>query len=179
MVFWKENGAFILSMAILSVALTGAMSFYRSWDKGVNETQTAQIMQMVESSEFPENVYAAVTADDLKLRKKLKAFPVLQAAAKYRENGADDKAAALYKSIVDGKGYTSEYVDLALVLWAQVGGAPEIVTPKLKALSQNEKSPWQILALIEYAQVLAKQNQKDAAISVSYTHLTLPTILLV
>ncbi len=172
MAFWKDNGSFIIGMVLLTIFLTGALSFYRTWDKNARETQTAAIIEMVDAPTFPDNVRDAVLTGELNLRKTLKALPVLQAIGKYRAEGNTDAALSLLKPLSADKKITDEHRDLSYILWAQTSAdAPAAAPPEdiktimagLKTVADNTKSPWYTLANFEYGVALNAQGDHDGA----------------
>lgn len=166
MAFWKENGSFILSMVLLTIVLTGAMSAYRTWDRHTREAQTAQVLGMVEAPDFPANIQTAFTSGELKLRKDLKALSVLQAVNALLQEDKTADAATLLSALAEDKSIRGEYRDLATVLWAQVNTdekARESIEAALSKVAEDSKSPWQAMANYQYGIVLAgKENYKEA-----------------
>lgn len=172
---WKEYGSTIIASLVLLVFSTALVTAYRSWDAGRDATETARLMEALDSDNPIQNIQNII--EDT--RKGHSALGLMAAAGLLVEDGKKTEAAALYKQAADKRSTPKDLRDLARILYMQ--NAEEKSINILKPLLSNKKSPWVWHARIEAAVISAHQEQ-DYEQALTYlapfeTAITLPLSL--
>lgn len=89
---WHEYKKSIFIGIALAIALTGLISFYRSWDTGVKTEQTAALLALYADEKFPENAAEAASH----FRSGHKGLALLKAAGQFVREKKLNQAQELY-----------------------------------------------------------------------------------
>jgi hypothetical protein len=153
---WQDYGKYFITFIVSVIAFTAIISAHGSWNNAVQKKQTEQLLQTLESADFPENV----SVENTNLRPNLEAILFLQAAQRYYENGEIETAQNLYQAAIDSKAeYYSDMARLALSKITTGSSPEETLTPILK----KKNNIWQPHALIQLALYKANNEQNYAA----------------
>lgn len=141
--FWDENAPYIVAFIVLTIGLTGGISFYKDWDKTQKQAQTSFYLETSEAEKFPENINPGTlkASDDISTLLKFRAADALI------EKEQPDQAIALYQSIISN-GAKRDFQDLARLALIRLD-ATQDKTALIEAI--NEDSPYFYPALIELA----------------------------
>lgn len=159
--FWQENGSAIIGGAILAVVFTGVLAFWRHYDAGQNEQNTAVLLQSLRSGDVAQ---ISKAADDL--RKPHAAMAKLTAAAALLEQGRTDEAVALYRDIRETSRLDKTWRELAAVFEASqtLETAEPADLHKMLESASGKKSTWRFSALELDALVYAREGKNDSAV---------------
>ncbi len=165
--FWHDHKLKIISLLIAIVIATGVISGYDHWNTQQNIKSTNTMLAFMEDETFPQNVTAETSLD---MRPGVKALLLLNAAGAYEEKDNTAQSIALYEKIIAEKSTPPALRDLAIISKVRLQSTeenPDIVTLQsaLKPLTDNEKSAYRPLALIESAALSAKLSEYDSAIA--------------
>ena len=155
-----ENKYYIIGFIVGTILLTGIISGYRSWDNGVKEKQTAQLIAMQEAENYPENIIAQ---DDLNLRSGLRGIALLQGATAALDKDQNENARALYERAINDKGIPKDLRNIAVLISARLTlqENEDIDAAKAKALAEQletvgqSKTIWSAHAKIDAAAIYA------------------------
>lgn len=167
---WDEYKNTIIAAIAVLLLSAGLTSAYHSWNKSANETETARLLQAIDSSKSAENLDTLI-GDTRKNQSALAAFSAANLAL---EEGDKEKAATLYSLIVENRSTPRNLRDLARIYYIQNAEKPELNV--LKPLLSDEKSPWIWHARIEAATLAATEGKYDQAITYLKEFQTVTTI---
>lgn len=114
--FWKENGPFIIAFIVLTILLTGALSAYRAWDTSVKTKQTATMIELMNTSNYPGNIIDT----KLNLRSDLRGITLMGAAGTFMAQNKPEDAYTLYTRVAEDKKITDDFRHLALLITARM-----------------------------------------------------------
>jgi hypothetical protein len=163
--FWQKNGALIITFIVLTIALTGAISVYKSWDYSVRTSQTDEMLATLDAPDFPNNI----NENSFELRPGLKAIGLLTSAGALAEEGKKNDALKLYKQVSDDKSLPADFRELGTLMstrleYQATESNPQALTKKLLSIAENKNSPWQHLAYIDLAVLSAhRENNYEQA----------------
>lgn len=155
---WKDYGGYLIAFIIATIIMTGIISGYKSWNLRVQEEQTATLMTLQASADYPQNI---LVAENLDLRPGLRGIALISAAGKLIDLDRSEDAKALY-----GRAAADEKIpnDLrALAVLMQIRLSDDAQTPEeaekhlaqLASIWNDKKSPWAAHARIEAAIITA------------------------
>lgn len=156
--FWKENGNLIIAFVLLTILGTAAFSGYKSWNNSVKEKQTSELIAILDSPEFPDNVNQEQISE---LRPSLRAVANLTAAHSYQAGNDSEKALEMYKLIAADTGINNDLRHMAVVMEARLDESKS-VDEKLDDLSSvysDANSPWRYHAYMDAAILQAHDKQ--------------------
>jgi len=165
--FWNKHGSMIIAIFVGTVLLTAAISGYKAWDKSARQAGTNQLLTLMESSDFPQNLQSS----ELNIRPNLKALGYLNGANAYLRQDNQVEALALYEKIISEGSVTNEIRELAILMATRIelanGDLPvSDIIDSYKSVADNEESPWRHQAKVELASVYAgKANNYVEAIT--------------
>jgi hypothetical protein len=167
---WTEYKFYIIAFIVGTIVLTGLISTYRSWDEGVKQKQTAQVIAMQTAKDYPENV---LKAEKLELRTGLKAVMLLDAAGAFMGKKDIVKALQLYERVSADTSLSTDFRDLGTLMGVRIKendktGKAEELLGALEPIYNNAGSPWAAHARLEAAVIEANLNTDFAA---ARTHL--------
>ncbi|MCB9981201.1 MAG: hypothetical protein H6860_02245 [Rhodospirillales bacterium] len=168
--FWSENKAYIIGVILGTILLTGLISGYRSWNSSVKEKQTAALIAMQESPEYPGNI---LNAEELPMRAGLRGIALLQAAGTFLDQDKTEDALTLYQRVSQDKELPGELQDLGTLMSVRLqidrgDQDGQSLLDQLIPLVSNLQSPWVHHARIEAALITA---DKLGDYSTALTHL--------
>ena len=158
---WKEYGSTIIAALVVLVVSTALMTAYRSWDAKRDATETARLMEALDSDSPAQNIQKVIE----NTRKSHQALGLMAAAGLLIEEGEKTQAAGLYKQAATSRRTPRDLRDLARILYLQNVREKDINI--LKPLLGNKKSPWIWHARIEAAVISAHQDN-DYARALAY-----------
>ncbi len=162
--FWKQNALWIIAFVVLTIVGTAAYSGYTSWNNGVKERQTAQLLAMFDEPDFPQGLEAAAK----NFRAGLRGIALLGAAQHQMDAGKSESALEFYNLAANDSAIPDEFRDMGTLMSAKIDGAltPDQKQEKLETIYNNAASPWQYHAWLEAALIEAhdKGNYSDARI---------------
>ncbi|MCB1721572.1 MAG: hypothetical protein KDI11_07450, partial [Alphaproteobacteria bacterium] len=155
--FWSENKAYIIGVILGTILLTGLISGYRSWNSSVKEKQTAALIAMQESPEYPGNI---LNAEELPMRAGLRGIALLQAAGTFLDQDKTEDALTLYQRVSQDKELPGELQDLGTLMSVRLqidrgDQDGQSLLDQLIPLVSNLQSPWVHHARIEAALITA------------------------
>ncbi len=119
--FWHENKTFIITFIVLTIALTGVFSGYRAWDHKVETEQTAALIQLMESSDYPANMLEA----DLDFRAPLRGIALMGAAGSLMTQDKQEDAYKLYQRAAQDKQIPDDLRHLAVLTTVRIDANKE------------------------------------------------------
>lgn len=148
---WKEHSAIILTLIIGTIVLTGALSVYKSWNASVQAEQTAALIALQESSDYPQNI---LETEKLKMRASLRGITLLGAANTFLKQDKRSEALALYQRAANDNAIPGDFQDLANIMVVRLSiddknANADALLSKLKPIWGNPKNPWGPHARIE------------------------------
>ena len=160
--FWHENKNFIIAFVVLTIVATAAMSGYRSWDARTKTKQTAELIALQESTDYPGNIIES----DLEFRPSIRGIALLSAAGTAMQRDNKEDAQKLYARLAQDSKIPDEFRHLGILMDVRLK-TEEADTPKdelLKALEPvlNNKSAWKSHAQIDAALLNADQNPQES-----------------
>lgn len=171
---WKEYGPYVIGGVVLAVLLTGAISGWRNYNDRVNQAQTAQFIEAIES----EDPAAALEKAADGMRAGHRALAWMSEAGALLQAGREDEARAVYRKAAADESLPPLLHDLAVLMsvrmeWAKSADAGEkpdaqAYLQKLQPLIQNGNSPWTWHARVQAA-IIAAQGMEDYMLA--HTHL--------
>lgn len=150
---WKKYGRYMIGFVVAIILFTALSSIHKAWDTSISTKQTNQVLDLIESADFPENI----NPDDLKLRQSLKSMVLLQAAAHHLENGDKETAKTFYSDVAEQSGGQSYYKSLALLMLSRLS-TDENPHDILKPIIKQKNNIWRPHALLEVALYEATTN---------------------
>lgn len=164
MKFWQEHGTTVLLFVIMTIIATAGLSGFRHWNAQVKTRQTAIVMNLVNSPDFPENIQQ----ETLDLRGGLKGIVLLNAADAYYEKGDMQAAGALYQRISNDKALPDDLRHLGMLMRVRLGAADESGNTDeeehlLREIWGNAASPWRYHARLQAAVLQAHNHQNYQA----------------
>lgn len=163
---WAENKLYIIGFIVGTIVLTGVFSTYKSWDEGVREKQTAQVIALQSAADYPENI---LKTEKLDLRPGLRAITLLSAAGKFMSQKEAANALTLYERAANDNALPSEFSELATLMVVRLkeneenANADELLST-LKTIYKNDNNPYAAHAKLEAAVIQANLNKDyDAA----------------
>ncbi len=159
--FWKKYGTLIIAAIVILIVGTATISGYRTWDKNVKETQTAQVFALLDAPSFPSNVLGA----PLDLRGSLKAIVLLRAGEAFSRQGDTQNAIAVFERAGQDNSIEQDLRQLSLLQALRLKAAQEgadyaAIMTSLEPITNDESSPWQSFALLDAA-IVASSGLKD------------------
>lgn len=159
--FFKEHGKTVLAFIVLTVVLTGAISFYKHWNKAQQEKGTAALTALLDEASFPENITAETALD---MRGGLRGVALLTAGSAYLDQDKAAEALPLYKRAADDKGIPADLRDLATIMMVRLDeGADEDAIARLQPIIKDKNNPWRYQAALEAATLHANALNDYAA----------------
>lgn len=164
---WEEYGIYLIIFVVATILLTGALSMYKSWDRGVEEQQTADIIALQAASDYPANVLALENPD---FRPGLRAILYLNAAGMLVQDGKREDALTLYQRLSEDKAVDAEFRDLGTLMSVRLQQDDEAISAedllgKLEPIYSAKNALWGPHARLEAAVIEAHKNADlDAAI---------------
>jgi hypothetical protein len=150
---WHTYKHYLISFIVGVVLLTAIMSGYKHWDTTTRTAQTTQMMDLIESADFPNNI----TIEGTKMRASIKSMLFMRAANRHFENGNLDQAKAFYSAIAETG--STDHKSLALIALSRL--SPDVdPTETLKPILKQNSNIWRSHALLEVALYQA-QTSKD------------------
>lgn len=160
MKFWNNNAPYIIGFVVLSILLTGGMSFYKSWDLAQREKQTAIYLESMEAEDFP----AGALETSKNMRGDLRALYLLQSAGAALEDEDTEQAAIFYEAIINDSAAPKDIKDSALIMNARIAGNPEEHLSAIEAIANDNGNAWQADALLEAAAIAKRKGEGEQAI---------------
>jgi hypothetical protein len=148
---WRRYGIWLILFAVLAVAVTGGVTYYRNWEAGKSEKASANLnsilmevdpnpaKQVVDLSDFAKNNPGIVQST----------FASFHAAGFAAKQGDKEKAVALYDAIAADTKTEPAFRQLADLLAVQTqldSGDPGALGRRLQPLLADN-APWRIRAL--------------------------------
>lgn len=158
--FWKENGSWIITCAILAVIFTGALTWWRQHEYKQNLAQTTELFAVMK-----ENDTKALADFAAKSDKDHATIALFTAAALHAKRKQDAEAVSLYRKIEGTTGVDSTYRDLAKLLRVSMRlGADDPAELHKDLAPLAAKGAWRFTALELQALLYARENKmKEAA----------------
>ncbi len=161
---WKEYGPYLIAGCVLAVLFTALVTGYRTWDKNINEAQTAQIIEATQSDDIP----AALTQIAGRLRPGQKAIAEITAAGLLLQEGDNEAALVQYQTAAADKTLEAQWRDMATLMavkieWDMTDAESRDTASflgRLNELIANDQSPWQNHARLQAA-LIAAHGQND------------------
>jgi len=157
--FWAANKNYIVGFIIGTILLTAVISGYKSWNTGVQEKQTAQIITLQNADNYPENI---LKTEKLTLRPALRGVVLLQAGGAFLDKDNNEDALKLYKRAANDKSLPNELNHLGRLMSVRLlidkddqDGASLLET--LKPVIADTKSPWTSHARLEASVISANK----------------------
>ena len=167
--FWKEYGPALMVAAVLLVLSTAATTAYRAWDKSRNETETAKLLNALQT----EDPLPALQEAAQDTRSGQAAIAKLISASINAQNGNMQDAANIYKAVYEDSATPAPFNDLARILFTRSAlsldnqpAAPDLLAI-LKPVIDNAKSPYRWQARIDAA-MISGGLQKDYETALAY-----------
>jgi len=166
--FWAENKAYIIGVILGTILLTGLISGYRSWDQSVKEKQTAALIALQESPDYPTNI---LETQNLDFRSGLRGITLLQAAGNFLDQDKTEEALTLYKRAGQDKDLPDDLRHLGILMSVRLltdneDADGKALLEQLSPLVSDTKSPWVHHARLEAAVINAhKLGDYNAAIA--------------
>lgn len=155
---WQDYGKSLIAGLVLAVVLVAAISAYRSWDESVKTADTAKLLALTESPDFPENV----TADALDMRGGVRGLALMTAAGTFLKQERREQALGLYTQAANDKAVPDDIRQLAVLMRVRILSAQETDEDLIAALQpviDDKNSPWTYHARLEAAALQAEKNQ--------------------
>lgn len=161
--FWKDYGAYVIAAIIGIIALTAALSGWRSYAHHINTAQTSTLLAAMDTDSadaLAKSLGGALPS----LKGGPKAMAYLGDAGALYQAGRKEEALAVYQKAASDGNLPAEWHDLSVLLaarlqWALEDGKKEgsakALLSSLAPLAGNEKSPWHFHALLLSAQIAA------------------------
>lgn len=150
--FWHDNAPYIIAFVVLTIAMTGGISMYRSWDQSQKHQQTALYMEYLESKDFD----AALS--DNALKGNLRAMLYLQAAEAKLVDGDTDAALKLYQDVIETTKAKGHIKDLAKLMIVRLDTEQQELLGEIKS-----PSPYYAQSLLETALIEFNANEDAVA----------------
>lgn len=155
---WKQYGPTIITVCVLIVALTAAVTWYKSYKIQTAQKVTASYIDIIKNpSEKPEEYMAALEKFAGESKGKTQAtFAKLEEAAFALENGKKDKAVEIYNALAADQSADPVFRQFADLLYVQTEldtGDVATLEARLAPLMKDD-APWRFSAK-EYAGYLA------------------------
>lgn len=158
---WKEYKTTIIAAIAILLVSTAATTAYRNWDSNRDATETARLMNAMES-DTPAQAIQEIISDT---RNGHEALGLMSTASLLLEEGKKTEATALYKQAAEDRSTPRDFRDLARILYNQHTDKPIIGI--LQSLLANDKSPWIWHARLQAA-VIAGETNNDTAQALKY-----------
>ncbi|MCB1532833.1 MAG: hypothetical protein KDJ35_08185 [Alphaproteobacteria bacterium] len=149
---WKEHGSTLLTAIAAIILATAAISGYRSWDANVRHDDTAQLVALLESPDFPANLETA----ELDMRPGLEGLALLNAAGQLMSEDKSEEAQKIFERAANDKSIPAQLRDVAVLSLVHLNPDNESAQSELKSVWSNSKSPWRHHARLDAA-VLSAQ----------------------
>ncbi len=166
--FWKEYGPVLITAAVLLILSTAATTGYRAWDQSRDQSETAKVLNALQSSEPVPALQAA--AQDT--RAGHEAVAKLISASMSAQEGGIEGAAKMYKEVYENKKTPAPLDALARILFVRASLSSEQNSGKenliavLTPVIEDENSPYAWQARIDGALIKGGlQNDYDGALA--------------
>lgn len=133
---WAEYKTTAIAAVAILVLGTAFITGYKSWDASRNAKETQKLLLALDSKN-PETEISKVIQDT---RSSHKAIGTLTQAGLLVEQGKNEEATALYKSLSEDRSVPKNLRDLSRILYSQNSADSSIKV--LKPLLEDDKSPW-------------------------------------
>lgn len=161
--FWKEYGPTLLTAAVLLVVGTALGVAWRSWTHHRNETETARVVQALNSDNAGAHLQDMI--DDTRSGPETVALMTRAQQALDADDPA--QAAALYQQVAESRGIPRDIRDLARLLFTRV--SPDATADQklavLKPALAREDSPFIWHARLEAALAEGAAQRYTAALA--------------
>lgn len=157
---WKQHGNTFIGIIAAIIIGTALVSGYKSWNTNAKEKGTAQLVNLIESPDFPANIKNA----DLDMRSGLKGIALLSAAGSLVSENKTEEAIKLFEQAANDKSVPDDLRDLAALSLVRLQ-AKDVndAQARLKTVWDNNKSPWRYQAHLEAAVINAEKKDFMAA----------------
>jgi hypothetical protein len=163
--FFKENGKMIITFVVMTIIATGVVSAWRKWDASVRQRDTAALIELMDSADFPENINTA----ELDMRPGLRGIGFLTAASSYLKENKPEEALALYQKASGDSSIPHDLRQLAILMSVRLKTESVAQAQKdLEGIWKDNGSPWRYHARLEAAVLAAHQGNDYSA---ARTHL--------
>lgn len=150
---WKQHGNTFIGVIVAIILGTALVSGYKAWDENTRHNDTAQLVALTESPDFPANIKDA----KLDMRPGLKGIAILNAAGTLAAEGKQEEARTLFDQASNDKSIPDQIRDLAILSTVRLKGEETSaqVKEKLKSVWSNKNSMWRYQARLEAAVIEA------------------------
>jgi hypothetical protein len=159
---WKKHGMTIVTIVVAIIVGTGISTAYNAWKHSTDKQNTAHLLSIVESPQFPQNV----DAENLDLPPALRGIALVTAASASLKEGDNARALTLYETAAQDTKVPENTRHLAALsavrLEAAQEGSTVDVIEKLKPVLNSKNSPWLYQAHLEAALIYAHKAQDYA-----------------
>jgi hypothetical protein len=158
---WRQHGKTALLLLGMIVLGTAIGSAWRHWNNSVNATQTAALMEMIDSAEFPGNIESG-TED---FRPGLRGIGLLTAAGAYLKQDKPDEALALYEQAASSAA-PDDLRHLAIIMSVRLHddkGTDQDLIAMLSPVIKSKTSPWRYHARMQAADLSARKGDYETA----------------
>lgn len=161
---FDQYGVYVISLIVGCLLITGGVSLYKSWEMNVKQQQTAQLLELQESADYPNNI---LKAEKLDLRPSLNAIATLNAASVFMEKNDTKNALTLFERVSKDAKSPGEFKDLATLMQVRLTMNDETIKGEdlialLKPIYSSTKNPWAAHARLEAA-VISVHKLNDPA----------------
>ncbi len=171
---WNDHGTSFIGIIAAIIIGTALISGYKSWNASQKEKDTAQLIALIESPEFPANI----NADALDVRPGIKGLGLISTAGALLAEDKSDEALKLLNEASTNKSIPDDIRGLASLSAARVEASqeekPADLQARLEKIWSDKNSPWQYHARLEAAALLASTTQ-DYSAALSHLNIILDT----
>jgi hypothetical protein len=156
---FDKYGLYVIALIVGTIALTGGISAYKSWDLSVKEKQTATLVAFQEAKDYPQNI---LKMEKIELRPAIRSIALLNAAGAFIEAKDNENALKLYERVSTDASAPREFKDLGTLMSVRFlsnnkdQNADDLIK-RLEPLYARAKAPWAAHARLEAAVIEANK----------------------
>jgi len=165
---WKKHQNHIYSIVLAILVVTAGISFWNRYQEGQRQEVAATYFNALQAIDHKNQKIALNLLDEIPAQNRgaYKDLSRFMAAAILQEQGKEDAARDVYKSIIDDTGLDVTYKNLAIIRMAYMdieNQAPEDLLKLVQPLAKKD-SPWEASALEIVGLLKMRQDQNEEAI---------------